>query len=259
MTATSVEPERPIYHSSVMLDDGEYRAFLLLHYDRIVLVALRINQTDRIRNYSWRYDQIKKVVQIDLNEQRRHTLYFYTDVSDDQNPAFEVNFVCRIERDQFAFRIKTLAKIYNQKVVRKSNQINQVTNQNGLEDEFPSPSLDTADVDTATPIVSYGMFSPENLKILAASSQNSTSSESEGPVVEAKGYVGSDGNFVIPIEVNVDGLDCSLSASAKLRLKLSVDTQALAEAGNIRNRADRIRRIQELVKLEAPVCELVIS
>lgn len=102
------------------------------------------------------------------------------------------------------------------------------------------------------------MFSPENLKKLAARSREEDL-DARALKVDARAQLGEDGNFVIPIEVDAGQLNCNLDASAKLKLKLNVDILAFEAACKIGNRNDRVKRMRELIQLETPVCQLVIK
>lgn len=106
--------------------------------------------------------------------------------------------------------------------------------------------------------VDISMFSPENLKRLAALSREEDL-DANAPKIDARARLEDNGNIVIPIELEAAQLNLKLDASAKLELKLNVDIEALDEARKIRSRNDRIKKMRELFQVEAPVCQLVIG
>lgn len=101
------------------------------------------------------------------------------------------------------------------------------------------------------------MFSPENLKRLAALSREEDLN-ARALKVDARAQLADDGTIVIPIEVDAGELNCNLGVSAKLQLKLNVDINDFEKACKISSRNDRVKAIRELIQLETPVCELVI-
>lgn len=103
------------------------------------------------------------------------------------------------------------------------------------------------------------MLEPENLARLAELSRQADletakmrTAQSIGTSVE----ISEDGKFVIPIEVDTGVLNHNLSATAKLKLKLNLDIESFMEARKIQDRDERIKKIRELIHLEAPVFEL---
>lgn len=250
----------PIYHASITMNDGQYRGFLLLFDDKISLVALRLSQPDRVRNYTWSYGKIDRVILTDPAEST-HLLIFYTN-DEHSNHAFEMCFDDKVERDKFAFRIRSLSKIYSQNGVSNNKGQQQGKQQEQIGHKEQTKSNGNHGPDTTVQMLSEkacdAMFLPENLKKMAISGQRSgrlspNASSDGGP------QLSTDATFEIPIEVNTGDENYSLSASARLKLVLKFDIDAMAEAGKIANRSERIKRIRELIDLKAPHCELVFS
>ena len=115
------------------------------------------------------------------------------------------------------------------------------------------------------PIIAYDMFSPENLEKLIESYRRSESccSDSEDErerevPLDVHCTLDTRGNFVIPIELDLNQDEGPVMASGKLKLMIKFDTGALLEASKIKDRYDRIHKIKELIQLEPPVCELCL-
>ena len=286
-------PSAPMYHASVTMDNSNSRAFLLLHSDRLALITLRLDQADRVRNYSWPYTLVKKIVRLDANELGRHKLYIYFDNNNQlQDDTIEMDFANRLERDMFDFRIKILARIYSQKTVPVPKQKAHQSVSGDLQADLLNADLKLAQKQEEAERCSspeFDMFSPENLRRLALAEHSSPTLAPSGPSPKrtppkpdaqaslptgglsttttrqpwaernSNGQVAEPGKFVIPLEISSSELDFQLAASARLSLRLHLDLEALTEAYKVEDRAERLRKIRQLVQLDSPLCELSFS
>lgn len=241
--------------TTVTLQDDNYKAFLLLRTERIEMIALKLDQTDRVRNYTWRYNQIKKVVKAEILD--RSLFYLYLNDQSEICDSFEVIFSSRGERDAYADRITRLIKLFthNPKRIESRRQ------------ETSQSSPPRKEVNRLSNDVGLNMFSPENLKRLSAVSSQElisnnleiidTSSIPGGPTFDARAFIDDGNNIFVPVEIDLPGLDNSIVASAKLRLRLRVDKKALRMTDKFEDRSERLSKIRDLVEIDVDVCELV--
>lgn len=279
-----------LYQTTVMLQDETCRAFLFVLIDRVEIVAIRLDQIDRVRRYIWPYHNIRRVVRAKV--EGYCVLYVYINDQTEANDTYEVLFSSEIECNLFANRINALLKLSRNSVsesgcsdatdsVIESQQHISPTNQprQAHLDEIAKFNS-TNNVGLTTPEqakrsefgaennLGLNMFSPENLRKLAASSSQDSLSEllngqlvidPSQPHFDATGILNSDGSMIVPIQINVPGTDKPFDAAAKMRLKFDVDTVALKAALKIQDRLERIAEIRNVFKLNVDSCELSIS
>ena len=208
-----------LYHTVVSLDE-DCKAFLLLLTDRISFVALNLRQSNRVRNYSWTYKQIKKVVKADVVGE--YLLYLYIEDQPGLCDSFQVIFVGVSERDSYATRINSLINLYrrnlktspdvsqqdscNTKPVVDPRQLDRGLDRSEEEEEeaaalndrvdncqVTQPRFDTPpktpkssanEFKLAETSVGLNMFSPENLRRIAKTSSQESITDSLPGLIE---------------------------------------------------------------------------
>lgn len=117
-----------IYETSVMLDDGAFRAFLSLGRDCFIINAMRVGETDKIRRYLWPYAKIKRTLRVVHD---KPTLILIMEAPPSQQIAHSdeeliISFASIGERDMFATRFRSLSKLYGSNNEPKSRNLDYV-------------------------------------------------------------------------------------------------------------------------------------
>jgi len=249
------QPERVLYNAPVRFDGGNYLAYLLLYPNRLLVTAFKVDQVDRVRSYSWKYEQIKSV---NRNQDEPSLLTLHVG-SGSEERQLEISFSHVVHRNKFAFRLQTLAQIYQKgkfgapsKPAKSYNPIDDLFIQPQVSSKVSTPcdenGLDRSPKEPQPKMIDP-IFSVENLTKLAKSS-----------MIPATGRPKLNDNYdtkiTVPIEINAGDSNYSLNAEASLTLKLNIDLAALVEAQKISTKKERIEKIRELIKMDTTLCKL---
>jgi len=273
-----------------MLQHELQKAFMFLYTDSVKFVAIHLDQTDRVRHYSWTYRQIERILVTD--EPGKHSLCLHTRDELGNSELVDVIFPKEFERNVYARRFKTLMNLSKggattgaEKVGGKSSnlsskhQVEYQPSQQVVRDDQHSESfgpimeklsgeleaikLCSPKNDQTAPSVASNMFSPENLKRLAQVSSQESISESvttsEGPTFDATAQVDDKGNLTLPIEIDIADPSDSFEASIRLKFELNMDSQAFRLASKIPDREERVMKFREMLRVELGTCQLVLK
>lgn len=149
----------PIYQTTITLDMGEFSGFLNMSHDTFSVVAMRANQVNCIRQYTWSYsDVIHSLVCNTIERQfllsvkvKNNGVKTVVGQADSDKPScgpditLDMMFASRWERDKFDFRFKMLTRLYTHKDARRIRRFVPIPTRRQESDgassnDLPSPS-----------------------------------------------------------------------------------------------------------------------
>lgn len=111
--AEALPQPRILYSATILLDNGEFWGELSLAHNEFEIVMEKQEEPKGRRRYTWTYEDIEQVL-VSESSEFKLSVVLENKVSNGDR-ALEIDFEYSSVRDKFAFRLKTLARLFKRR------------------------------------------------------------------------------------------------------------------------------------------------